>query len=213
MDFFKKPLIALILLFSPLSSYAATAGNEFISSQALPVNSLMLTIATLLGLLTFGFGVYDLARSSKMPQQFTVPNAFAKIFTGFMLLSLNFIYSALMNTATGDSGISNDALKIDSSALASAETISALQNSPLGAYLPEKTISIILGFIFLVGLYSFISGIFMCRDIGSTSQMNQSQQGGVVKKAVIHIVSGMLLMNITQFSCVVGKSLGVSYLC
>ncbi len=202
-------LIALLFLLST-SIASANTGNDFVSEQAVPINSLMITISTLIGLALFGGGISDIAKNGKMPQQYPMANAAAKMFTGTLMLSLNVIYSIFVNTTTGGSAINNSALAIEGSSLMTSG-YSKIQNSSLGMYLPEQTVEIIFSMIFLVGLYSFISGIYSLKDLGTIGQGGNQQSP--VKKSIVHIVAGMIAMNIVDFSCIVGTTIGIPQIC
>lgn len=199
----------LIAVFTSSASYAIDSGNDFVSSQALPINSLMLIIATMLGLFVFGSGLYGVSKSSTMPQQYPVSSCVTKMITGVLLLSITAFYNVVMKSV-GFSDGSATTLSVQDSALLSSG-VSMLSNSAMGEILPQETIQILLAFIYLVGLYSFLKGVYMLKDVGGSPNQNQGQS--VVKSSLVHIVAGIIAMNITMFSCILGSTLGLSQMC
>lgn len=203
--FFMVSAIASIFLSS--AANALESGNAFVTEEAVPINSFMLIIGTLLGLITFGSGLFGVSKSSSMPQQYPMKANVTKMAAGILLLSAGGFYEIVMNSM-GMAGAGSSLNVADSDLISTGSD--SLKNSVFGELLPKETIKILLSFIYLVGLYAFLKGIYMLKDLGA----NQAQQqGGSAKSSIVHIVGGVITMNITTFSCIVGSTLGMPELC
>lgn len=177
-------------------------------SQIKPMVALVVSIGYLIGLVLFITGLYGFKKHSENPQQFTIAYCVMNMATGILLLLSGYFYSSL-KSSTIDQGWSFDgesALSIDNAALAD---VGSMSNSLLGQYLPEQTIAMLIGFVYLVGLIAFIKGIYMLKNVGS---VNSGHEGGI-GKALTHMAGGLVSMNIVQFSCIMGNATGISMLC
>ena len=160
-----------------------------------------------MGLCTFVLGLYGFKKHSEAPQQYTIAYCVANLGTGTLLLLSGYFYGVVIGTAV-DTGFDYDnssALALDQTALGSGAD---LANSFLGKYLPVHTVEMLIGFVYLVGLLAFLKGIYMLKNAGSTGNHNDG-----ISKALIHIVGGVVSMNISAFSCIISSIFGVSMLC
>lgn len=204
-QWFKFSVFAALLY--SFNAYGISSGNSFISDEATPIASLIVNIGFCIGIILFGTGIWGLHKSHSMPAQFPVAQAYSKCGSGVALLAASELYTVVVNTFFSGAGF-NDSLDIADSSLFS-DDISDISNSAIASYLPENTLYIILGFLYLAGLYSFIKGLFLLKNLTSAAQMG----AGWFPKSVVHIGSGVVLMNIIRFGCIMAATLGYSGLC
>ena len=199
-------LLALFIgVFSP--QVLAADGNLF-SAEFAPVVELVVGIGYLMDILLVISGLLYFKKNSENPQQFTIQTATWTLVSGVLLLSSAWVYSTLQQTVIPTSG----QWSTDSSVLAIdrqlADEVGNVGNSYLGNMLPESTAMLLLGFVYIVGLIAFIRGIYLLKNVGS-----MDQNSGGTAKALTHMVGGFVTMNILEFSCLVGNTLGISMLC
>ncbi|MCP1674250.1 NADH:ubiquinone oxidoreductase subunit 6 (subunit J) [Natronocella acetinitrilica] len=200
-------LVAVGLLgLAPLAQ--ANDGVGFVATQFAAIAQLIVIVGYLVGFVLFGIGIYGFKRWGENPNSFPLSRAVMSCIAATLLLTLGATYDIVMRSTIdpGFSGsdsrhalaLSADALRIDSSS-----------NSIFSEYLPEHTIAVILGFIFVVGLYNFVKGIYLLKNIGASQQ----QQEGTIAKPLTHIIGGILAMNINVFSCILANIIGFSGIC
>ncbi len=206
-----KFLWGVIIATLPMQSFASYSNNDFIENQAFPINSLIVSLFFLFGLCLVGAGIYGVKQNGENKNQYPLGHAVSKMVAGVLLLSSSGVYHMLSGTVTGSTGglSSNNVLSLQDSNLLSQS--SSLGNSWLGEYLPMETIEMLIGLIFLFGVYSFLKGIYLIKDAGAPKQ--QGQDSGVLKKSVIHLAAGMIAMNILDFACFLGNTFNVPMLC
>ncbi|MEZ9709252.1 hypothetical protein AB4254_11285 [Vibrio breoganii] len=197
-----KVIVVIAMLALPFEASANLVDTQFV-----PMNSLFISIAFLLGLGLFANGLLGFYRSGTQPQQYPAAQQGWKCFAGILLLSCTAIYNITLKSIGMDE--SDNPLVVDQGSLESLS--GGLSNSWLGEYLPMESISFIIGFIWLFGLYSFLKAIYTLKDMGNISA---SQQGGSpLKKAIISGLSGIICMNLDSFACLLGRSAGTTVMC
>jgi hypothetical protein len=124
------------------------------------------------------------------------------------LLSSAWLYSTIQQTiipTNGGWGTDSSLLAIDRQM---ADEVANVGSSYLGNMMPESTAMLLLGFVYIVGLIAFVRGIWLLKNVGS-----MDQNSGGTAKALTHLLGGFVTMNIMEFSCLVGTTLGISMLC
>ncbi len=195
----------------PLQSFAnGYDNNDFIDKQVFPINSLIVSAFILAGLVLIGVGLYDIKRNAENKNQHPISHAVSKMVAGMLLLSSSAAYHIFSGTVSNSTpSYSMDVLSINESDMLGQ--VGDLSNSWLGEYLPAQTIEMLIGIIFLFGVYSFLKGIYILKDMGAPKQ--QGQDSSPLKKSAIHIGAGMIAMNILDFACFVGNTLNMPFLC
>ncbi|MFS1426286.1 hypothetical protein LMH73_003625 [Vibrio splendidus] len=202
---------ALLLAILPFQSIAgAYEDSDFIGTNAMPLNSLIISIFVMVAVFLIGSAIYGFKQVSLNPNQHPLGHQIMKLVSGVGVLSSASIYHMLLGTVGINSSYSSDALSIKESELTGAA--GDLANSWLGGYLPIQTIEILMSMVFLFGVYSFLQGILILKNIGAPQQ-SQGQEASPLKKSVIHLVAGMIAMNIMDFACFIGNTLGLPILC
>lgn len=208
-----KVSLASFVLFSSAPALAQagfgggdTGGIDY-STIFGPISELVISIAYLIGFILIFAGIHGVKKHGQNPQHYTANYCIANFLTGSALLSIGFIYG-VVKVSTIDPSWTETANPL---ALSShtAIAIGSVSQSFLGEYLPEKTIGMIVGFIYLVGLVSFIKGVFLLKNVGS---VNNGQEGGI-GKALTHMFGGVISMNIVDFGCIIGDTIGLPMMC
>lgn len=195
-----------LLLGGLLFSESSSAQAAELIPQFNSWGSFIVAVGYLLGLILVFTGFLSLYKHSSEPHRYTVGYSLSNIIAGVFLLSANLFYSIFKRSTFDPSwGDDNSALALDSAVL-NAE---AIGDSFWGKYLPEETAMGLVGFLYLVGLVFFIKGIYLLRYSGTEPD---NQQKGV-GRALTHMVGGVVVMNIVQFSCIIGESFGVPLIC
>lgn len=199
------PFSLLVML---LVSPSAWADASLMRSEFAPLVELIVGIGYLMGILLIVSGLLYFKKNSENPQQFPIQTATWTLISGVLLLSSAWLYSTIQQTVIPSSGEwSTDAsvLAIDRQL---ADEMGNVGNSYLGTMLPESTAVLLLGFVYIVGLIAFTRGIYLLKNVGS-----MDQNSGGTAKALTHIGGGFVTMNIMDFSCLIGNTLGISMLC
>ncbi|MND11560.1 hypothetical protein D3C87_351680 [compost metagenome] len=190
-----------------LALFSGAASADGIAAETInPIASLIVSIGYLVGLTLFVHGLYGIKKNSESPQQYPFGKCVAEMVSGVLLLLSGYFYGVVRNSAVNDgwSYDNSNALALDHTALSN---MGDLSQSFLGQYLPVQTIEMLIGFVYLFGLMSFLKGIYMLKSIGAVNN-----QDGIGKVAT-HICGGIVCMNIASFSCLVSSFIGVSMLC
>lgn len=122
---------------------------------------------------------------------------------GVALLISPALYPIIMSTGLGDTWAASNTLEVYEVSAHALEQIDGKGESPLLQYLPKDTVKIISAFIYMLGLFSYLKGIYMLRFIGiagDSSAAQGSSQGG---KALAHIGGGLFVMNINAAACTI----------
>lgn len=185
-------------------AYAASSSTVTIDAIA----SLIVAGCYLVGIMTFIYGIYGFKAHSSAPQQFPIATCVMNLLTGVFLLSMPTFYG-ILKRSTIDPGWNDDSRK----ALSVGPHVDDVRGSFIETYMPGETANAIIGFIFLVGLYNFAKGIYKLRFVG-LGQMHAPQgQGAGLGNAFTHMIGGMLVMNITTVSCIIGETFNFDILC
>lgn len=151
--------------------------------------------AFVIGLWLSGYAAFIWYSKNKNGGQSSSYSVWSTFLAGNALMISTVLYEYFMNTALGDTWDKSIMFgAVDEVALKSIEG----SQSPLMQFLPENTVALISGFIYLMGLFSYLKGVYLLRYIGSTGSQGQSVP---TSKAAAHIVGGMILMNSNAFAC------------
>ena len=173
------------------------------------LTELLVSIGWVLGLALFVAGFVAIKKHSEAPNQHSLSTAIMMIFAGVMLISLDAFYLAVVGTFTPDAadGARDILLRNAVTEYASSLNTNALSDLSYAQYLPTDLGPTLIGFVYVVGLLSFIKGIYLLKDVGVHNQQN------VGARSATHIIGGVLAMNILDFSCIIGEFVGIQAFC
>ncbi|MGD1524411.1 hypothetical protein [Vibrio owensii] len=206
MNKIKTIIISSFALLASSSAFAADSG--IIDNDIIPINELLVTAATFIGLCLFVSGWYSVKQNAHAPQQNPLSGAFSRIFAGVAMISSGPLYGILSNS-TISNGVNVDDRSILSVSSSPMMALSDISGSWLGQHIPQQTMDAVFGFVFLAGLYAFLKGIYLLKNVSGQERQNE----GGIGRALTHIGGGFITMNITTFSCMVGNTLGLTMLC
>lgn len=197
-----RAFIALVgLTLFPSAAFAAEATIN-------ALGSLIVAGCYLIGTITFIYGLYGFKAHTNQPQQFPISTCVMNLLTGVILLSLPVFYS-ILKRSTIDPGW-NEGARV---ALSVGPHVADVRGSFIDTYLPGETAEAVIGFIFLVGLWSFAKGVYRLRFVGLSQMHAPPGAGQGLGNAITHMVGGMLVMNITHVSCIIGETFNLNILC
>lgn len=200
------PWLTAVALFP---GFANAAGVDTVG-QLSALFSVVLGLASFLGVLLFANGLIAVYQSQTGRSNKTIGQAMISMFVGTFMLSVGWVYGLMRasfvgSSATGVSYEGRGVLALDAAAISAG---SAAARTGFGEFMPAETLQAVFAFVFLVGLMAFVHGIYLLRNIGA--------DGGSpdMKRACIYrIFGGLVCMNITWFSCLVGGILGIEAMC
>lgn len=158
------------------------------------IGYLMLSIAFLLGLYLCGmalwmkFGQIDKTRNTNNPN-----SALWTFASGILLLWAPGFYIVTIKTFAPTWDDSAPLYVIDEQAI---NNVTSGENAML-AYLPENSVLVLTMFIYAIGLYAYLKGLYLFRFAGTMGQDGRTQGG----RAFGHMVGGILVLNIQWLSC------------
>ena len=164
-------------------------------------------VAFLMGIVLFSSSLLRIKKNAENPNNYSIANAIWMLIAGTLLISLGTFYSVISETLNPSfQGVSTSILSVN-------EHIKGFEAKKVGiggfsAFVPTETGQTILAFVYLVGMISFVRGIYLLKEMGTPKG---DQQG--IGQAVTHIIGGALAMNILQFSCILGSFLGTDMIC
>lgn len=154
-------------------------------------------IAYALGIIFIGMGVFNMVKYGKDSNK-SVKIIFFPIFAGAILLVLPFFVNITEESLFNDVYNSADNL----SALKTGAVMNALEERNI---LPE-TIDSIYSLLRLVGLVAVIRGFYIIKELGSDNGNREAS----IPKAILHIIPGVILINIGIFVDVLFNSVQAS---
>lgn len=206
MNKIKTIIISSFALFASSSAFAAD--TSVIDTEIIPINELLVTAATFIGICLFVSGIYSVKQNAHAPQQNSLSSAFGKMLSGVFMISAGPIYGAISNSTIGN-GVNIDDRSMLSVSNSPMMALNDVSNSWLGQHIPQQTMDAVFGFVFLAGLFAFLKGIYLLKNVAGQEKQNE----GGIGRAFTHIAGGFITMNITTFSCMIGNSLGMTMLC
>lgn len=180
----------------------AQAGN--IVTQINSAGNLAISFAWLMGVTIFGFGLFSFYKHNENPQQYTIAGGVARLAAGLGLIAVGTTYSLMRKTMLGvaDWGADREILAVDSN---SSSMMDGGARAGFMTFIPAGTEQAILAFVFFVGLVAFIKGIYHIKNIPDAG----SREGSVMKP-MLHIIGGIVCMNIDRFTCIIANTTGFS---
>ena len=190
-------IVGLYLVSSP----AFAGATETVDAWA----GLVVSACYLIGIITFIYGIMGFKRNAQNPQQYPLASCFSSVVTGSLLLSMPLVYGILKRSSVDPKWTDSR----DSLALAPhMKDIGKLKSTFIGRFMPPETAEAIFGFIYFIGLLSFSKGIIKLKNVGTI-------QGGhgALGSAFMHIIGGVVVMNISKVTCIVAESISMPALC
>lgn len=183
---------------------AATAQAGDIVNQISSAGDVAISFAWLMGVTIFGFGLLSFYKHSENPQQYTIAGGVARLAAGLGLVSVGATYSLMRNSVLGGTewGTDRSVLAVDQN---SAAMMDGGARAGFMTFIPAGTEQAILAFVFFVGLVAFIKGIYHIKNIPDAG----SREGSVMKP-MLHIIGGIVCMNIDRFTCIIANTTGFS---
>lgn len=206
-----RTIITIIAVFSSQLVYAESGGVDVGKNLSVLFNVAQV-VSGVIGFYLFGSAVVGFFTWGKTGSQSTSAlNLIMKMIIGTFMLSLGWFYQLIKASFIGDdaggvtwsSGQAHIALDP-----AIAAGSAAINSSGFGKFVPAGTIETILAFVFVVGLFFFIAGVYSLKDIGD----NRNSQSPYMKPSM-QILGGMFCMNITWGGCIISSLLGIKALC
>lgn len=161
----------------------------------------------LVGMALVFAGLYGFYQWSQDPRTFTPQNCAAKLIAGSLLLISSVTYTWTMNTASDNEWESNSSMLAVGSHI--NEDIETAKQGFLGKYLPENSVRTLMGFVYLIGLFGYLRGVYLLKDIGSSD----SNRSGGFWKAMWHMIGGAATMNILDVGCWLSDLFGIALIC
>jgi hypothetical protein len=205
-----NPLI-LILLFVPFSA-SAVEPNVFIQEMHV-VTDLIINISRLSGLILFGLGWWSITKNAENPQQHPLARSLWTMTAGASLCIGGVIYAMVATSVFGDVVIANNsALALNTQAFQNMTgTFNAdVAGGVLEKIMPKATAGMVLSVVYLIGVISFIKGVYIVKDSGEMNQAGNMSHG---MKAITHMFAGIIAMNFEKFGCLLDQSFGVGLFC
>jgi len=199
-NFNKQFWLLVVFLFLPfVATYAKSPDfNTMLSAlrqNVGPIIRLVVATAYVTGLWFIISAIQQLktiGQSQQTMQQHTLGGPLIKFIVGLMLLYLPSVIDISVWTIWGHSAMGS-----------AAEEVMSYNPSP-GPYSQAKEGAIAL--VRVVGYVSFVRGLIVLSHAGST----QSAQPGSIGKGIIHMIGGILAINIVETIRIIGNTLGIS---
>lgn len=189
-------------LFLPCVSPAYAGGN--LVTQIHSVGGLAVAVAWLMGVTIFGFGLVYFNKHGENPQQYPLSGGVARLAAGLGLITVGTMYSLMRNTLLGvaEWGSDREVLAVNAN---SAAMMDGGARAGFMTFIPAGTEQAILAFVFFIGLVAFIKGIYHVKNIPDAG----SREGSVMKP-FLHVLGGVVCMNIDRFTCIIANTTGYS---
>lgn len=193
----RHAVIGALLWLCVAPAYAANLVSQIQSAGGLAIG-----IAWLMGVTVFGFGLFTFYKHAENPQQNTIAGGISRLAAGLGLILVGTTYSIMRNSMLGvaEWGSDREVLAVDAN---SAAMMDGGARAGFMTFIPAGTEQAILAFVFFVGLVAFIKGIYHIKNIPDAG----SREGSVAKP-LMHVIGGMVCMNIDRFTCVIANTTG-----
>lgn len=181
----------------------ANASNPEILATIDVFGQVAIAFASLAGLFLCGYAcfIWYSKNSTKGGQKSSYSVAWTFL-AGVALLLAPALYPILMTTGLGDTWSSNG-FAVHEVSGAALDSIERNGESPLLQFLPENTVKIVSAFIYLLGLFAYLKGIYLLRFIGIAGDSSAAQGSSMGGKAMAHILGGLFVMNINAAACMI----------
>jgi hypothetical protein len=163
-------------------------------------------IGFLMGIVLFISGLLRIRKNAENSNNYPLSSCIWMLVSGALLISLGTFYNVVSGSMGGGLiGESNSILAVNAHISLASST---KPGSGFSQFVPSEAGQSVLAFVFFVGIVSFVRGVFLLKDLGSS----QGQQSGVMKP-ITHILGGAVAMNILKFSCMIGAFIGSDVIC
>lgn len=191
----------------------ANAAAVNIVAQFTTLFGVVLAVSSFIGVMLFANGLYGIYTASSGRSNKGYGQGLMNMLIGSFMLSVGWVYglmkaSFIGNTATGVDYEGRDALALNGIEAAAVAAGTAVKGTAYGKFIDANTLQAVFAFVFFIGLLAFVHGVYLLRTIG--------MDGGdpnMKRAAFYRIFGGLICMNITWFSCLVGGMLGISAMC
>lgn len=204
-----KITIGLILTALSLSPGFASAASVDIVGQMSAMFSVALAVSAFIGVMLFANGLMGLHSAATGNSRKTYGSSLLNMVVGTFMLSVGWVYGLMKASFVGDEdgGVTYDgrgSLALDAAAIKAGGKLAA---TGFGKFLPAQTFEAIFAFVFLVGLLAFINGVYMLKNLSEGGDANMK------RASFYRIIGGLMCMNLTWFSCLIGGFLGIASMC
>ncbi len=204
-------LIFLLLLIVPFSSHAVEP-DAFIQEFHI-ITDLVINISRLVGFILFGLGWWSITKNAANPQQHPLSRSLWTMIAGASLCIAGVLYAMFSTSMFGDVVVANNsALALNTQAFQNmtGQLSTSGPGGVLAKIMPKATAGMILSVVYLIGVISFIKGVYIVKDAGEMSQAGGNSHG---VRAVTHMLAGVVAMNFEKFGCLLDQSFGVGMFC
>lgn len=202
-QFFARLLIGAAAISSPGLVFAQSVS---MTENMKTLADLILAFTPFFGFLIFAAGIYQFYKHSKTKdERYGTASSLAKIIAGAFLVSINWFYGFLANSFISAEGAGGSGARM---LLAMDKQMAEGTAIAVNQVIPAETVSGLLGFIAVVGIISFISGLMALKNLGDGRHDERD-----LYKAITRIVGGLCCLNIKWVACFIGQIFGVSMLC
>jgi len=200
-------LFLFVFFAFPMFSYAE--GSYISTTDGIETISKIIVLAgEVLGLSITLISLYGFYAHNNNPNQHPTGANVTGLIAGAFLTVSSAAYSWTVNSVASSANWVSD-----SSMLAVGSHINDsyddMKDTFLGQYLTEDSFGTLMGFLFIIGLISFIRGLYLFKDSGKIDNSNESG----IYKSIWHVIGGVSLMNITQVICFASWLLGIPLIC
>lgn len=191
----------------------ANAAAVNVVAQFTTLFGVVLAVSSFIGVMLFAQGLYSIYVSSSGRSNKSVGQGLMNMLVGTFMLSVGWVYgmmkaSFIGNTATGVDYEGREALALNGVEAAAIAAGNAVSKTAYGKFIDSNTLQAVFAFVFFVGLLAFVHGVYLLRTIGM-----DGGDANMKRAAFYRIFGGLICMNITWFSCLVGGILGISSMC
>jgi len=208
-----KTIKRVALAMAALAPGFANAAAVDVVAQFTSLFGVVLAVSSLVGVMLFAQGLYSIYVSSSGRSNKSVGQGLLNMLVGTFMLSVGWVYglmkaSFIGATATGVDYEGREALALNGIEAASMAAGTAVSKTAFGKFIDSNTLQAVFAFVFFVGLMAFVHGVYLLRTIGM-----DGGDANMKRAAFYRIFGGLICMNITWFSCMVGGILGISSMC
>lgn len=191
----------------------ANAAAVNVVAQFTTLFGVVLAVSAFIGVMLFAQGLYSIYVSSSGRGNKSVGQGLMNMLVGTFMLSVGWVYgmmkaSFIGKTVTGVDYEGREALALNGVEAAAIAAGNAVSKTAYGKFIDSNTLQAVFAFVFFVGLLAFVHGVYLLRTIGM-----DGGDANMKRAAFYRIFGGLVCMNITWFSCLVGGILGISSMC
>lgn len=185
-----------VLLMALLPS-VAEAG--VIESSYTAIAKFLESAAAMIGLYLFFDGIKSFYKHTEDPREYPIKRAWSGVLSGSLLMASAYTFIILSNTLSADTSWLSDRSYLDVQGNLNNIQGGGTPEGSFFAFIPGHLESTILGFIMLIGIYSFLKGLYLIYDSGSDPKQERK------KNILVHLISGMILYRFNSISIYVSN--------